>query len=219
MKNVITVFILLLLFISIISCHREDAFPANLTISGKITDSCTGKGLKGTAALYKDNYHPSILNARLKMGLTDDDGNYKIKFYAEKNKEYSLSVAADYEGAGTPSYLNKEPYDHIKRGANVNYSPKLAEQSWLSIEYHDVNPYNAPADSLYCVVTDNGQHHSNKYFTAHGDYNYGVDVHLCDCFPLKVYLNWDATKNHITTHHIDSINCSFTGQTVYYLNY
>ncbi len=217
MKKSIAVFILLI-YISIISCHREDVFPQNTTISGQITDNCTGKGLKCMVSLNKDNYHPSVLNAVIKQILTDDDGNFKIKFYAEKGKEYNVSALAQVDNS-TLEYTNYIYLDHIKRGDNIDYSPKLTETSTLAINYKDVNPYNSPTDSLYCVVTDNGIHNTHTSFTAHGDYNYGVDVRLMDCFPLKVYLNWDATKNNITTHHIDSINCSFTGQTVYNLKY
>ncbi len=204
------------------SCKRENFLPSNASVSGRVIDSCSGMPISGAdVSLYQDN--GTSYNSSMKLFdivKTDADGNYKIKFHARRNEEYSVLIQEPYNGTYYSSYKMKPPLKHVKREDHITYNATLLPSGSLSIAYNDVTPFNPLTDSLHCVVTDGGAHTTNYVFTAHGNFNYGVDVILGDnCFPLKVYMNWDVTKNNITTSHSDSIICTQANQAFYHLNY
>lgn len=217
MKKQLVIFGLLILTFGI-SCKRENLLPPNVTISGRFVDSCTGQKIDGSIVVWKFVNSPSKSDKYITSVKADNSGNYKLKFHALRNEEYFVRAEPSSSGTYT-AYSHIEPLNHVKRGDKLTYNAVLREAGSLDIWYKDVNPYNAATDSLYCVVTDAGTNMPHPKIIAHGDWNYGANIYLHDCFPLKVYLNWDVTKNNITTYHRDSIVCTMANETVYNLNY
>ncbi|MBN2520497.1 MAG: hypothetical protein JXB17_08335 [Bacteroidales bacterium] len=195
--------ILVIFVVFLFGCENLYIFP-NTKVKGSVYDSTTFEKIPyAEVSLYR-NVHCRIADIefcdsweRLRTELSDEKGNYIIKF-DDEGKEYRIS--ANKEGYYKTGYWYKVSRDR------ENVDCYLFPKGYITIHVKNILPFNEQ-DTINLEIQNIGNLEVIKTnYNLIGDQ---VDTLIYDTLYANFYhpLFWKVTKNNITHEFIDSIIC------------